>query len=278
MPRDFNNDDLLKEARKIIGDPTPPAQLGESKHAKEADSLGDLASLGEDILDSTRELGENLSYFRKKVISLKDSWNAAVNTVKEMGKPFVPVVRPIVNVSKAVGRWYMNSVFNKFAYDKDEEGNRAEHINPKKAAKVIGASLVALALAFNSVAPAFHTAIDATRVMRSEEQTLYFGKPQYNADAKLYQVTACQSKDVCEAGSNALIFDIPDNNVLDAKYLFSEGRGYDPEHDIVSAFNSEFQKCTVDAVGHKPFRIFNYKWHPKILDKAICTPVMNMDG
>lgn len=140
---------------------------------------------------------------------------------------------------------------------------------------------LAAALAVGTV-PVATTLRDAYHVATATEQTHYFGKPEFNADRNMYQVTACQSKEKCEGGDNTMIFDIPDNNALDIYYTLVRAKGYDPEHEVVSAFNSDYQVCKVMAKGDKPI-VFNYvlgsfRWHPKLLESPVCTPVINMMG
>ncbi len=160
-------------------------------------------------------------------------------------------------------------------YKRDEDGDLI--FDKKRLA--IALSLTAAFTA--AVSPTAMTLRDAYHVATSTEQTLYFSKPSFNSVREIYQVTACKSKIECEGGDNALIFDIPDNNALDILYTFTRAKGYDPEHEIVSAFNSEYQKCTVTAKGEKPiilnYYFGSYRWHPKIIDHAVCTPVVNIN-
>ncbi|HOO51419.1 MAG TPA: hypothetical protein PLK94_09055 [Alphaproteobacteria bacterium] len=141
---------------------------------------------------------------------------------------------------------------------------------------------LALTAAFTAaVTPTAMTLRDAYHLATAQEQTLYFSKPTFNSVREIYQVTACKSKTECEGGDNALIFDIPDNNALDIFYTITRGKGYDPEHEIVSAFTSEYHQCTVTAKGDKPiilnYYFGSYRWHPKVIDHAVCTPVVNMN-
>lgn len=221
--------------------------------------------------------GNIFSKLRDAIVALlnafKERYSKAWQVLKILFKPIAIILWPFIRAAKWLWRVYVNRVFRRYSY-------RDGELQPKRAALVIALTLAFLVLMYFSVKPISNLIRDIYHVQTAQEVTLYFGKPSYNSDLHLYQVTACKSKTSCEGGDNALIFDIPDNSALDIMYTFTRAKGYDPEHEIVSAFNSEYQKCTVQSKGSRPIIINyffgTYKWHPKIIDTAICTPVVNM--
>lgn len=221
-------------------------------------------------------LGRILEWFRLLFLGLTERYNRVWQTIKAVWKPIGIVLRPFVKLFGWLWHLYRTRIFNRYAYHRDADGNSTNDLSPKRAATVI---LITVAF-FYTLSWLKTLAQDIYYIQTAQEVTLYFGKPEFHSDLHIYQVTGCESQKECVGGDNALIFDIPDNLALDISYTFTRAKGYDPEHEIVSAFNSEYQKCTVTSKGRKPiivnYFIGKYRWHPKILDKAVCTPVVNM--
>jgi hypothetical protein len=266
--------DLLKRARRL-----------ERKAGRAEDSAErtlDKAEGQGSLIDEAEDAIEDIRFLSRTVQKLRDYFAIAVGAAKPFLSVASKILSPVTKTAAFIGGAYKNRVWDKYAYDRDEEGVMMG-LNRNKAAKVVMLTAAFMGAAYFSAAPLALTARDAFHVARATEgQEFFFGKPEYKADKGIYQVTACKSQTTCEGGDNALIFDIPDNRYLDLTYTFTRAKGYDPEHEIVSAFNSEYQQCSVTAFGSSPI-IINYffgtfKWHPKIIDQAVCTPVVNMNG
>ena len=235
----------------------------------------------ENLITELSFLAKTLKSFNRSISKYSKIYSNTLNTIKyayDNSGPVKVVLNFLANTtSMAWGKY--KTLFNQSAYKQNEEG--VALFSPKNAVIFILASVFSLFVLYQVVinTPAFIR--DFYHFQTAKEQTFYFGQPRFNTATGTYHVTACKDEAMCEGGDNALIFDIPDNKYLDMKYLLTRGKGYDAEHEIVSAFTSEYMKCTVTVKGEKPIIInyvfSTYKWFPKIIDKAVCTPILNIN-
>jgi len=231
----------------------------------------------EDFVSNVNFLAKGLKKVSLKISAVAQLYSNAINIVKYAYDRSGPV-KGIFGLVKKIASYSWEKTtenFKRFAYKGDRSGNVI--FSEKRALIFVVAYVFSLLVFWQFLAnsPAFVR--DFYHVQTTTEKTLYFGQPTFNTSKEIYQVTGCEGVALCKGGDNALIFEIPDNKYLDLRYLLTKGKGYDPEYEIVSAFNSEYMRCTVTVKGNKPLIINyvmgTYKWLPKIIDKAECTHV-----
>ncbi len=247
--------------------------LAEAKDLQKRSELHSKTSKASDIYshtsDSIKELGENLSFFRRTVVDIKEGCAGIFENVL---RPLWSIIGPPFNLAARIYR----KIWRRFAYYTDKKsGNRV--LSRRRSGVVAAITLffivmvsptgIGHSIRFFTVEPIIDAALMATS-MRTEIFYLNHSE-EIDPDENIHSVRGCKSEGICTERDAAYFRVRPRLSHDIWKLIKYDNPIYVPDH-VVAPIAPGVNKCTVTYYGYR----MTSSWIARLLRSLQFYPTM----
>lgn len=247
----FKNDDFLKKMDRLL----------ENSEA-EKETPNEVTTPGiKETLEGLSILG---GFINKSVVMGKYAW-------EKVGAPIWDRVSPI---GRWVGRNYMDKIWNKFSYTKDENGE--DIFSKKRAGIVLTATFALAALAPTILSGTVNMTVDSAKMLTTmRTESVYLHSPNTHMD-NTYSVKGCETAGKCDI-DDVVYYNIETSGMKNLWSLFNKGSLYVPKRIVGTISPDSNNKCEVKIYGaHYENLMEQFDVHPELLD--ISCEQVNLNG